>query len=260
MFKIKNMYINCETYSVSDDPINESLNLPFGIESLELPIPETTIATKDKVFNIIKEKKGRKVGRKRLRGLKNGEKGHTKYDQDNIIRKIQVDFYKFLVCFINDILMNLGIRKRFLKIKYNDIKNVKKQNVEQFKLQKIGDILKKNISTKYKKQYKYEKDKNNKLYLEVTKNAKIKNILSETSINIFRNYYYSNKRDLNEYDINIQLSNNLKTYKNLLEKNSKDDLYTKQIEKIVEKFYLPQALFTLNKNETDNSIFLPTFQ
>ena len=247
----KNMNFFCETNSESDEQIDDNFCPFLEMKSWEFPqINMETIITsrkrKNNIFNITKEKKEKKVGRKRVRELKNGEKSHTKYDQDNIIRKVQVDFYKFLVSFINDILKNLGIPEKFLKIKYNNIKNVKKQNVENFKLQKIGDILRKNISTKYKKQYKNNKDKNNRLFLEVTKNDIIKNILSETSINIFRNYYYKNKRDLKEYNIDIKLSNNIKTFENLLEKNNKDSLYTGKIKEMVAKFYLPQALFTLD--------------
>ena len=245
-----------ETNCTSDEPLFDHLNFPsvgdfkyFDDESFEIPRIETgetmnSPKNKDKIFDIVKEKK---VGRKRMRDHKIGEKIHTKYDQDNVIRKIQVDFYKFLICFINDILMNLGIKNKFLKINYKNIKNVKKENVEIFKSTEIGQILSQNISSKYKKQYLNDKDKNNKLYLEVIKKDNIKTILSETSINIFRNYYYKTKRDLNEYGINIKLSKNIKTYQNLLDKYSTDGLYIKKIKEIVDKFYLPKEKFILNK-------------
>ena len=212
---------------------------------------------KNKIFEISKEEKKEKqqkqqkhTGRKRIREHKSNEKIHTKYDPDNLVRKIQVDFYKFLVSFINDILMNLGIKKKFLKITYKYIKNVKKENIEKFKLTEIGHILSQSISTKYRKQYLRDKDKNYKLYLEVTtKYDNIKKLLNETSINIFRNYYYKKNRDLNEYNLNFKLSNNIQTYENLLEKNRKDKLYIKKLEEIVDKFYLPHSIFILDKSE-----------
>ena len=129
---------------------------------------------------------------------------------------------------------------------------VKKETVEKLKSKEIGQILRQNISTKYKKQYKEDKGKNNKLYLEVTKNAEydsIRKILSETYINIFRNFYYLNKKDLNVYGLNITLSNNVKTYKDLLEnlsKQSEDDKYIEKIKEIVNECYLPKKRFINN--------------
>ena len=255
------MDIFSESYFTSDEPLYDIYFPPFSIPTWELPkfeIGEITNPSshgnelsKNKIFEISKEEKiQKKVGRKRLNQADSNEKSHTKYDQDNIVRKIQVHFYKFLVSFINDILMILGFKKKFLKINYEKIKNVKKVNVENFKLKEIGHILRESISNKYRKQCQNDKDKNYKLYLEVTtKNDSIKKLLSDTSINIFRNYYYKNNRNVNEYNLNIKLSNNIKTYKDLLEKYRKDDLYIKKINKIVEKFYLPQPLFSLDKDE-----------
>ena len=251
------MDLNRETNNISDEPLYDDMSFYplygyqiFDEESLELPRLDTGESTinsrnKDKIFDIGKELKEKKVGRKRIREPKTGEKTHTKYDQDNIIRKIQVDFYKFLVYFINDILMNLEISKKFLKINYKNIKNVKKENIEIFKSTKIGQILSQNISAKYRRQCQNGKDNNKKLCLELCKKDNLKKLLSETSINIFRNYYYKNKKDLNEYDINIKLSNDIKTYENMLEKYSTDSLYIQKIKEIVDKFYLPKTKFIL---------------
>ena len=260
-FEIKNMNLFSETKFDSDEPLSENTHFPyygnlFEEKSLELPKftswEETDISSsnnfsKNKIFDISKEKKTKRVGRKRMREQNGGVKSHTKYDQDNVIRKIQVDFYKFLVCFINDILKNFGTNEKFLKISYEYIKKVKKENIELFKSTEIGKILSQKISTKYRKIFQDGEDKNNKLYLEVTKIDKIKRILSETSIKIFRDYYYKNKKDLSIYDLNIKISNKVKTYKHLLENNRKDALYIKKLEEIVDKFYLPKTKFVLNK-------------
>ena len=198
---------------------------------------------KNKIFEIkkeIKEKKERRVGRKRKRENENSDKIHSKYDYDNIIRKIQVHFQNYLVSFINDILVHFGIKQKFLNIDYNNKRNVKKENVENLKSMEIGEILRQNISTKYRKLYKLDQEINNKLYLEVIKNDIIKNILSETYINIFKKFYYKNKRDLNDYNLNIQLSNNVKTYQDLLREHSEDNDYIEKINKIIENCYLPE--------------------
>ena len=233
---------------IDDTQQKEIANKSSNNTSEQTNISENKI----KYFKIIKEEKRRRkkrIGRKRARDyqiVENSEKCHSKYAYDNIIRKIQVDFLNFLVSFINEILINLGIKKKFFKIKYKNKKDVKKENVANLKSKEIGQILRQNLSTKYRKKYKDDKEKNNKLYLEVIKYDSIKKILSEKYINIFRNLYYKNKRDLNDYGLNIKLSNKIKTYQDLLDKNSNESKYVEKINKVVEKYYLPQKLFIHN--------------
>ena len=114
------------------------------------------------------------------------------------------------------------------------------------KLIEIGYILRQDISSKYRKQYLEDKEKNNKLYLEVIKYDSIKKILSETYINIFRNFYYINKRDLNDYNLNIKLSNEVKTYQDFLDDQKEDKDNIEKINKIVTKCYLPKKIFYHN--------------
>lgn len=211
---------------------------------------EKKIILKNKIFEITKTKK--RLGRKRKEDLQKSStkvKSHSKYEDDNVIRKIQIHFLNYLISFTNEILMHFGSKKKFLNIDYSSKKNVKKEYVESLKSKEIGQILSQIISTKYKRQYNDDKEKNNKLYAEVTKNAKydsVKKILSETYLYIFMNYYYENKKDLNEYGLNIKLSNKVKTYKDLLEKHNEDSKYIAKIEKIVKENYLPEQLFINN--------------
>ena len=193
----------------------------------------------NKIFEITKVKKEKRVGRKRKRN--HDGKEHTKYDKDNVHTKIQVNFITFLFSFINEILIYYGIKEKFLDIAYKDKKDVTKDNVENLKTTEIGQILRKDITTKYKIQ---DKENNNKLYLKVIKNESIKKILSEKYINIFRNLYYKNKRDLNDYGLNIQLSDKVKTYQDLLDKNSEDSVLIEKIKDLVKYCYLPQKFIT----------------
>ena len=198
----------------------------------------------NKIFEIAKVKKEKRVGRKRKGEHQNDEKTHTKYDKDNIHRKIQVHFIKFLFAFINDILMYFGIEQKFLGIDYKNKKVVTKDYVENLKTTEIGQILCKDISPKYQTLYNKNKDFNCKLYLKVIKNESIKNILSEKYINIFRNLYYKNKRDLNDYGLNIKLSNKVETYQDLLDRNNDDSEYIEEIKNLVKYCYLPQKFVT----------------
>lgn len=217
----------------------------------------------NKIFEITKQEKNRKkekqkqkkkVGRKKKRDNQikgKEEKYHSKYDYDNIIRKIQVHFQNFLVSFINEVLMHFGfIKRKFLNLDYNIKKDIKKENFEKLKSQEIGEILRQNITTKYKKQCKIDKEKNNKLYLEVINyNDNIKKILSESYLHVFRNIYHKNKRDLNDYGLNLILSNKVKTYQDLLDNvnNEDEDInYIEKINDIVKEYYLPKKIFIHN--------------
>ena len=55
----------------------------------------------NKIFEIKKEIKEKRAGRKRKRDNENINKIHSKYDYDNIMRKIQVHYQNFLLSFIN---------------------------------------------------------------------------------------------------------------------------------------------------------------
>ena len=216
---------------------------------------ENKITLINKIFNIEKEQKEqnkKRAGRKRKRDYSTEskvEKFHSKYDYDNIIRKIQVHFQNFLISFINEILTYLRFEKKFLNIDYNKKKDIRKNTFEKLKSLEIGQILRQNISTKYRNQYNEDKEKNNKLYLEVIEYDRIRKILCESYINIFRNIYFINKRDLNDYGLNIILSNKVKTYQDLLESLNKEGENSKYIEKInylVNECYFPKKRFTHN--------------
>ena len=202
--------------------------------------------------NFFKNKKSgltnKKVGRKRLKDNQEDQKDgkvHSKDSKDNINRKVQVHFHKFILFFINEIITNFGFEKQFIDIDYRYKKNITKKNIEKLKTKEIGQILLQDISPKFRKKCKINKEINNKLYLEVIKIESIRKILSETYINIFRTYYYENKREIKDYGLNIKLSNNAKTYKDLLEKSDDND-YIEKINKEVKENYLPKKMFNHN--------------
>ena len=247
--------INCiPTYDINAYDNNNPLFLDDFITNTNKSenISENKLGKfKKKIFEISKEqrdkkeisiKKEIKAGRKRKREIddENNGKTHTKDAYDNINRKIQVHFINFLIDSINEILENNGIKKKFLDIDYNIKKNVKNVNVENLKTKEIGQILCEDISTKNKNQYKIDKTINKNLYSEIIKKDAIRKILSEKYINIFNNIYYKNKRDLNDYGLNIKLSNKVKTYQDLLDKNNKNSEYIEKINIFVKEYYLPK--------------------
>ena len=193
----------------------------------------------------------KKVGRKPIKGIQIVEKDenvHSKDYKDNIIRKIQVHFHNFLLSSINEIITNYGFDKKFefIDIDYEYKKNIKKEYFEKLKTKEIRQILCQNISPKFRKLFKTDKEINNKKYLEVIKYDSIKKFLSETYINIFRKYYFVNKRDINDYGLNINLSSKVETYQDFLEEYSEELDYIEKIRKVVEENYLPKKIFTHN--------------
>lgn len=198
-------------------------------------------------FNIKKNISGRKP---KIENKKR-KKYHDKYSSDNMIRFIQVHYLTFIRNYVNEILYILGFEQKFFDINYKCKRNVTKKAIEKLKASNIGDILCQKISPKYKDQAKDE-EKNLKIFNEVTKNSTVKNILEENYLQLFKDVYYKNKRNINlsnyGLNINIKLSNNIKTYEDLLKKkhinNSvNNEIYKKKLNKIVVKHFLPNSIF-----------------
>ena len=231
-------YCSVDDYIYIDSEYNNNIFITNEIIKIT-DISEKENISKNKIFEITKTILGikRQRGKPNPNGKKN-KKRHSKYDDDNIIIKIQVHYHNYIFDFANEILKNYGLKKKFLNIVYSEKRDITKENFKNLKSKEIGQILRQNISTKYKRQYGDDKEKNNKLYLEVIKYDSIRKILSETYINIFRNFYYENKREINDYGLNIKLSNNVKTYKDVLEKNKNDSKYIERIKEKVQECYL----------------------
>lgn len=230
-------------------------NIVFNHIFLELPLPlpfpnPLYISNKEKIFEINKvhEKGNKMLGRKTKNSFKKEGKCHSKYEDDNILRKIQISFINYLRSLTNEILENIGIKEKFLSIDYKFKKEVNKENFNKIKSKEIGKILCQSVSPKFSKISNLDKEKNKRLYEKVIQNETIKKLLSETYIKMFRDYYYKNIKVLNEYYLNIKLSENIKTFDDFL--NDKvhphDDYYKKRINEIIEKYYLPKKLFIHN--------------
>jgi hypothetical protein len=186
-----------------------------------------------------------------LMGRKKPRK-HDKTAKDNIKRKIQVNYIKFLGNLLNQINLKLLCNYenkenfKFFPLNYNFKKQVNKDDFDSLKKQTLGYIFQNNVSHKFKN---YQ-NKNKQVYKVITdKSETIKNILDKTYLEFF-DVYYLNKKTLNlsKYGLNetIILSSDTGFFKDLLKKDdsdsessSEDDIYyQKRIEECIKRYFM----------------------
>jgi hypothetical protein len=192
------------------------------------------------------EKMKLKSGRKRKRQLKDGEKIHDKFAADNILRKIHVHFMSFILSVVNELLNHLeDCPFKFIDIDYKNKKALNKKKFPSLKTQSIGKILCQEVSSKFRKQIKQNLFKNNIIFNQVSKNKIVNDFLSQKYIELFKDYYFSNKRNFNENGVNFQFSEKVKTFENLLSKIEKyddKDEYKQKIYEVIKKYYFTSIL------------------
>jgi hypothetical protein len=215
----------------------------------------------EKCINTIKGKEGKdddktiinnnNYDNNNMTGKKKPRK-HDKTAKDNIKRKIQVNYIKFLKNLLNQISIELlcnyenNENIQFFPLNYDFIKLISKEYFNSLKKQTLGDIFKNNVSHKFKN-YQIL---NIKVYNEITdKSETIKKILDTTYLEFF-DVYYLNKKTLNlsKYglDKTIILSSDIRFFKDLLKKDnsdsessSEDDIYYQnRIKECIKKYFM----------------------
>ena len=186
---------------------------------------------------------------------KKRKKTHNRLSSDNLLRKIQVHYFGFLISFLNFLLAYFNYKHKFLKLDYSIKKNINKDiNKRKSKNEKIinsfdNDTVKKIISQNISKQYKhYEKNQNELICEAVRENETLYNILKDNHLNIFKKFYFTKCKliNLKEYGFDkcIKLPNNIKTHKDLLKQNEAfGDEYKKSINECILKNFFPKAKF-----------------
>jgi len=188
---------------------------------------------------------------------KKRKKTHNRLSSDNLLRKIQVHYFGFLISFLNFLLAYFNYKHKFLKLDYSIKKNINKDiNKRKSKIgnEKIinsfdNDTVEKIISQNISKQYKhYEKNQNELICEAVKENETLYNILKDNHLNIFKKFYFTKCKliNLKEYGLDkcIKLPNNIKTHKDLLKQNEAfGDEYKKSINECILKNFFPKAKF-----------------
>lgn len=200
---------------------------------------------------------------------KKRRKPHTKYSRDNIKRKIQVNYLKFLVNFVNLIIRVLfkkysGFNDEFKDKKISDKYQFKKLNYGKFSLKidndsfnslkskKLLEIITLNTNGKNKN------NKNDEVYDNLFEiKHKLEKILNQSYLEFFPIYYQKeNYTNLKKYGLDIDISlENLKRFDFFIKKEKEKikelenkEKYEKGIEESIrENFMTNSHLFIVKK-------------
>ena len=179
------------------------------------------------------------VFKKKKRGKKptKTKRIHSKDTIDLVEDKLQVNYINYLVDLGNDMIKssnNLNTSEKFLKIKYEE----KKKSYKPKDIRKLlyNDIFKLIISNTNKKGLIKGKT-NEKMYEIICKELPIlKEIFDLKYSYIFQNYYLKNLREFNLNGLDIKLSEETKTYNDLLQKDQNYNIKN-VFEKVINRYY-----------------------
>ena len=183
------------------------------------------------------------VSKKRGRKNKSNKKIHSAFDDDNILRKIQVHYISFITSFINDIIYNFTKSETvplFKKIDYKLKKDVSQDFFKKLKTLKISDIIQMKPSPKMKI---HHESVNQDIYKQICNILPfMKEFLDQNYLTLFK--IYLGKRDkifiVNGKKINI--SEKTKIFIDLIQKNK---VYK-------EKLFFVAKYYFLNEDEKQN--------
>ena len=202
---------------------------------------ESTRRNNSQIINNLFISKKTNRGRHRLNeqtSEKAGHKIHGKDDNDNILRKIQVNSLNYMISFANSTLKEFNYEEEFLNIDNNFKINVNKESLDSLKTQTLSDIVCNNISSKYTRK---DIDTNRKIYEKIKENKVLKKIFDENYLVLFKLFFENKKRiSLKDYgsDKEIFLTEKTKTFKDLINKNLNDETYIKNLYRCIYQNYL----------------------
>ncbi len=191
------------------------------------PIPKMEIF-------VVRKQKNR--GRKKIPN-KTKRRKHDKYEDGNVLTKIQVHYFKFLINYINDMIKKyIPNRKKFKQISYAIKKNINSKNIEELKATQIKDILQMKISNKSKKDETYNKNNYDEIVKLIEKDSSLKmiNDIFEMNYLKFAKTFYISKSN---YEKGITYSKETKSFNDLIEENKNDKKMKESLERVGEKYF-----------------------
>ena len=175
---------------------------------------------KNKFFNIDKQSKPPKLGRKSKRENSYGK--HTKFGDDNIIRRIKVKFIDSSLNYINEQFKNKNLK--LLKIVGNQAKEINKNKNLLWLKKTMKEVFYEDISKKtYNSNKNYNRELIDKIYFENDEKKVIK--LLNLTVNDFLKFLYCS-------DIKIKGMNQLDEVVNELKNKGESGEYLKKFKNI----------------------------
>ena len=273
---IINNYDNLEKSNEEKEPKNELVGTPINakINYFESQTTSTSNSVQNKTinkqenllpknkFNIIKDNfdlnnkdKKENINKKRGRKPKTiGKKQHSAFDQDNIIRKIQVHYISFIIDFTNEIIQFIYKNNKamyFKSINYEFKKTVNHSYIQKLFSKNIGEIVRLRASPKNKK---FDENVNQIIYDKLCNIEIFAKLFSMSYLEMFNKFYYQNKREIDIFGNKIIISQKTKLFIDLLEKNKES---AEKIKQIAEEYFCnknkdPNQIFVIKKNEDES--------
>ena len=148
--------------------------------------------------NNIEEKLLSKKRQKKIKYKRTKE--HSKFEKDNIMRKLNIHYISFIVKYVNFNIKQLISKKQpvFANLSYNFKKNINSSYFNKLKDMSLGEVLQNEGSNKNKRNMSFPKDNNVKIFNSVY--PKLKDLLDINYIEFFRKVY--SKSRINSDDVN----------------------------------------------------------
>ena len=200
-------YIDTFNLSTDENPVND--NIPWSFDKVSFNIKE-----------VENKKRGQKTTKKQRYGI------HGKEKFDNLLTKIQVHYFTFLIDFCNDALKKeFQISKDSFKYINNKFKtNVSYGHISHLMKLPIKEILKIEMAKKYKR---FNKSNNIDLLEKIeSKSTFLSELFQKNYLELFY-LYYNNETPLEKImfgNEEIILSKKTKSFYYLLEKGKNKDL------------------------------------
>ena len=223
-------FVNLGNDDSSSSQFNSSMYSSF--ESFDL------IKTNDsEIINPIKL--GKKKGHK-PKDENKVKRIHDKSRADNIISKIQIHYFTFLIQFLNAIMKNLGLKYSFYDLKYNYKNNTTKYQRDILEKKTIKEIL---LEAPITKKGKKEENNNREIIQKLENESIIMiNILDKKFLSFFNNIYYRKEDDIKDnfnllnLNLNCNILNILKNVNTFEDIFKEDDfVYKQKVKDIAEK-------------------------
>ena len=180
----------------------------------------------------------------KTRRTKNPDKIKHKFDAfDNLTDRIQTNFNNFLISLANDVSNNIfSFRNDFPENYFKRLDYDESMALNEINDKKYRDIFKLKISKKnvgienliYENVKYINKDNYENI---IKKSPLLDEFFDKSYLDLFVNYYYKNVREFDFKGIHFKLSENTKTYKDLLLKGQNSSVENK-FENVINKKYL----------------------